>query len=47
MGEREAALRLLLQSTVEGQGRSSLHSRLPFRALRGYPQFEAIRRAER
>ena len=47
MGEREAALRLLQQSLVEGQNRSSLHTSLQFRSLRGYPPFEALAEAER
>jgi tRNA A-37 threonylcarbamoyl transferase component Bud32/TolB-like protein/tetratricopeptide (TPR) repeat protein len=47
MGEQEAALRLLQQSLVEGQSRSSLHTNLQFRSLRGYPPFEAIAQAER
>jgi tetratricopeptide (TPR) repeat protein len=47
MGEREAALRLLQQSLVEGQNRSGLHTSLQFRSLRGYPPFEALAQPER
>jgi TolB-like protein/tetratricopeptide (TPR) repeat protein len=42
LGEREAAVRLLQQAFVAGQGKAGLHYSLTLRSLRGYPSFEAL-----
>jgi hypothetical protein len=42
LGDREAAVRLLQQSIVAGQGRAGLHFSLTLWSLRGYPPFEAL-----
>lgn len=47
LGDREAAVRLVQQSLVQGQGRAGLHYSLQYRSLRGYPPFEALAAPDR